>query len=53
MEREDIKMLVQEWWDVYDDESLNYKAEEARAKSLEGATLETNNVYSMLAPSAA
>lgn len=25
MEREDIKMLVKKWWDVYDDESLDYK----------------------------
>ncbi|CAA7044293.1 unnamed protein product [Microthlaspi erraticum] len=25
MEREDIKMLVKKWWDVYNDESLDYK----------------------------
>ncbi|KAF5732062.1 galactinol synthase [Tripterygium wilfordii] len=25
MQREDIKMLVQKWWDIYDDESLDYK----------------------------
>ncbi|XP_062003569.1 galactinol synthase 2-like [Rosa rugosa] len=25
MEREDIKMLVKKWWDIYDDESLDYK----------------------------
>ncbi|GFP93592.1 galactinol synthase 2 [Phtheirospermum japonicum] len=25
MERQDIKMLVKKWWDIYDDESLNYK----------------------------
>lgn len=25
MQREDIKMLVQKWWDIYTDESLNYK----------------------------
>ncbi|CAN0897289.1 Galactinol synthase 2, partial [Linum grandiflorum] len=24
MDREDIKMLVKKWWDVYDDESLDY-----------------------------
>lgn len=29
MEREDIKMLVKKWWDVYNDESLDYKAGEA------------------------
>ncbi|KAF8036890.1 hypothetical protein BT93_C2576 [Corymbia citriodora subsp. variegata] len=25
MDREDIKMLVKKWWDIYDDESLDYK----------------------------
>lgn len=25
MEREDIKMLVKKWWDIYDDESLDCK----------------------------
>lgn len=25
MEREDIKMLVKKWWDIYKDESLDYK----------------------------
>ncbi|KAF8039329.1 hypothetical protein BT93_B1764 [Corymbia citriodora subsp. variegata] len=25
MQREDIKMLVKKWWDIYDDEALNYK----------------------------
>nr|XP_028952390.1 galactinol synthase 2-like [Malus domestica] len=25
MEREDIKMLVKKWWDIYDDTSLHYK----------------------------
>ncbi|GMI80235.1 galactinol synthase 1 [Hibiscus trionum] len=25
MERDDIKMLVKKWWDVYEDESLDYK----------------------------
>lgn len=29
MDREDIKMLVKKWWDVYNDESLDYKPEEA------------------------
>ncbi|KAJ6848463.1 putative galactinol synthase 1 [Iris pallida] len=26
MQREDIKMLVKKWWDVYNDETLDYKA---------------------------
>ena len=25
MEREDIKMLVEKWWEIYVDESLDYK----------------------------
>lgn len=25
MQREDIKMLVKKWWDVYNDKSLDYK----------------------------
>ncbi|OIW14721.1 hypothetical protein TanjilG_05342 [Lupinus angustifolius] len=25
MQREDIKMLVKKWWDIYNDDSLNYK----------------------------
>ncbi|KAF8006602.1 hypothetical protein BT93_K0797 [Corymbia citriodora subsp. variegata] len=31
MQREDIKMLVQKWSDVYDDESLDYKGTEVEA----------------------
>ncbi|KAK1403314.1 Hexosyltransferase [Heracleum sosnowskyi] len=27
MDREDIKMLVAKWWDIYNDESLDFKAE--------------------------
>ncbi|KAK8933247.1 Galactinol synthase 4 [Platanthera zijinensis] len=29
MKREDIKLLVKKWWDIYDDESLDFKEEEA------------------------
>lgn len=25
MQREDIKMLVKKWWDIYNDKSLDYK----------------------------
>lgn len=24
MEREDIKMLIEKWWDIYNDDSLDY-----------------------------
>ena len=27
MDREDIKMLVKKWWDIYNDESLDFKGE--------------------------
>ncbi|KAK2977503.1 hypothetical protein RJ640_016131 [Escallonia rubra] len=27
MDREDIKLLVKNWWDIYNDESLDFKAE--------------------------
>uniref|UniRef100_A0A0D6QSX0 Hexosyltransferase n=1 Tax=Araucaria cunninghamii TaxID=56994 RepID=A0A0D6QSX0_ARACU len=29
MQRQDIKMLVQKWWDIYNDESLDFKAEDS------------------------
>ena len=25
MDREDIKVLVKKWWEIYEDESLDYK----------------------------
>ncbi|KAK6116504.1 hypothetical protein DH2020_049742 [Rehmannia glutinosa] len=31
MDREDIKMLVKKWWDVYDDESLDFNGEDGVA----------------------
>ena len=31
MDREDIKMLVKKWWDIYNDGSLDYKGVEAGA----------------------
>jgi inositol 3-alpha-galactosyltransferase len=27
MDREDIKMLVAKWWDIYNDESLDFNGE--------------------------
>ncbi|KAL5795776.1 hypothetical protein ACOSQ2_000596 [Xanthoceras sorbifolium] len=33
MQREDIKMLIQKWWDIYNDESLNYKGPVAAAEA--------------------
>ncbi|MBA0700686.1 hypothetical protein Goari_027271 [Gossypium aridum] len=42
MQREDIKMLVQKWWDIYNDESLDY-----RTNAAEGGT-ETVNLQPFL-----
>ena len=28
MDREDIKKLIQMWWDIYDDKSLDYENED-------------------------
>nr|GMC59884.1 galactinol synthase 2 [Ipomoea batatas] len=35
-DREDIKMLVQKWWDIYNDESLDYKNNTANFLSVNG-----------------
>lgn len=35
MERKDIKMLVEKWWDIYNDESLDYKNINVRSKQEE------------------
>ncbi|GAV61021.1 Glyco_transf_8 domain-containing protein [Cephalotus follicularis] len=32
MDREDIKMLVAKWWDIYNDESLDFKVDPAPAQ---------------------
>ncbi|KAK1318277.1 Galactinol synthase 1 [Acorus calamus] len=61
MEREDIKMLVKKWWDVYNDESLDYKGpvvgadEEAERlkQPLLAALSEAGTVHFITAPSAA
>lgn len=36
MDREDIKMLVTKWWDIYNDTTLDHKAQ--------GSTVETNRL---------
>ncbi|PUZ73520.1 hypothetical protein GQ55_2G480300 [Panicum hallii var. hallii] len=56
MEREDIKMLVKKWWDVFNDESLDYKGPavdgEAR-QPLRQALAEAGATKYFPAPSAA
>lgn len=56
MQREDIKMLIEKWWDIYRDESLDYKGlvpvegEEGRRQ---GMITESGVVHYIPAPSAA
>ncbi|KAI3448461.1 hypothetical protein Pfo_005126 [Paulownia fortunei] len=45
MDREDIKMLVKKWWDIYDDEKLDYKTG-FKATSVGSETL----MFTMLKP---
>lgn len=60
MDREEIKMLVNKWWEVYNDEALDYKgpspAEEEEPVSLQpflAALSEAGVVHYITAPSAA
>lgn len=64
MEREDIKMLVKKWWDIYNDESLDYNnfiaadeeapaAEPVSLQSFLDAMSEAGVVRHVRAPSAA
>ncbi|CAN1219377.1 Galactinol synthase 2 [Linum perenne] len=59
MDRDDIKMLVKKWWDVYEDESLDYwnwvtAAEGTEAADAEAAALsEAGVAHYVTAPSAA
>ncbi|GLU16707.1 hypothetical protein SLE2022_331250 [Rubroshorea leprosula] len=62
MQREDIKMLVKKWWNIYNDESLDYKkpvvaeagaAEPVNLQSFIAALSEAGVVRYVTAPSAA
>lgn len=59
MDREDIKMLVAKWWDIYNDESLDFKEEtpvpegEAFSKSSIMASMPEPTLSYIPAPSAA
>ncbi|XP_030444847.1 galactinol synthase 2-like [Syzygium oleosum] len=61
MDRDDIKMLVKKWWDIYDDESLDYKNIVARDEAAKqskwdrflAALAEAGAFRFMTAPSAA
>ena len=54
MDRKDINVLVKRWWDVYHDESLDYKGPAVTSKQpLRGALPEAGPVKYVTAPSAA
>ncbi|GFY88281.1 galactinol synthase 4 [Actinidia rufa] len=53
MEREDIKVLVAKWWDIYNDESLDLKAEDCVSKPSIMASMPEPAVSYIPAPSAA
>ena len=57
MEREDIKMLVKKWWDIYEDESLDHKVPKPIANgnlgSFIAALSEDGVTHQRSAPSAA
>ena len=56
MDREDVKMLVEKWWDIYDDESLDYNNGGAEAVNIQpflAALSEGGVVHYKTTPSAA
>lgn len=54
MDREDIEVLVKKWWDIYDDESLDYNvAIQGEADKVVAALSEAGVVHFVTAPSAA
>lgn len=46
MDREDIKILVAKWWDIYNDESLDFKVEEGA--DLEGETFSRSSIMASM-----
>jgi len=52
MQREDIKMLVKKWWDIYEDETLDYNYS-LNAERFTEALLEAGGLNYVPAPSAA
>jgi len=57
MDRQDIKMLVKKWFDIYEDESLDYKPEaevpQPKFEAFKAALSEAGVVHYITAPSAA
>ncbi|KAL2941701.1 Galactinol synthase 2 [Bienertia sinuspersici] len=53
MDREDIKMLVKKWFDIYNDESLDYKLEVESEQPFRAALSKAGVLHYVTAPSAA
>ena len=53
MDRDDIKMLVKKWWDIYNDQSLDYNSGNGTTDPLHAALAEAGAVKYFPAPSAA
>jgi inositol 3-alpha-galactosyltransferase len=54
MDRDDIKMLVKKWSDIYNDESLDYKGgADETSDAVRAALAESGTAYYRRAPSAA
>lgn len=52
MDREDIKMLVKKWWEIYEDETLDYE-NTVNVERIKGALTEAGGLQYVPAPSAA
>ncbi|KAI9081023.1 hypothetical protein K1719_037003 [Acacia pycnantha] len=52
MDREDIRMLVKKWWDIYEDETLDYE-NTVNVERIKGALTEAGGIQYFPAPSAA
>ncbi|KAK4259550.1 hypothetical protein QN277_005872 [Acacia crassicarpa] len=52
MDREDIKMLVKKWWEIYEDETLDYE-NTVNVERIKGALTESGGIQYFPAPSAA
>ena len=52
MDREDIKMLVKKWWEIYDDETLDYE-NTVNVDRIKGALTNAGGLHYVPAPSAA
>lgn len=48
MDREDIKMLVKKWWDIYNDESLDFKKTTMASPEAPNGTTEQMNLQAFL-----